>query len=126
MGIPRTLSARISTNAPARFGVAVVATVLALLVARVLSPFVGGAVPYVMALAAVAYSTRYCGAGPSFASAAVSLLAIDFWFIAPTHSLRIMHPADRSNSKSLPMESGPVHASSCGCLSPRLGIRWRG
>src|SRR5579863_266804 len=97
MGIPRTLSARISTNAPARFGVAVVATVLALLVARVLSPFVGGAVPYVMAIAAVAYSTRYCGAGPSFASAAVSLLAIDFWFIAPTHSLRIMHPADRSN-----------------------------
>ena len=97
MGIPRTLSARISANAPARFGVAFLATILALLTVRALSPFVGGSAPYVLALAAVAFSTRYCGTGPSIASAALSLLAIVFWFISPTHSLGIIYAADWFN-----------------------------
>jgi signal transduction histidine kinase len=97
MSIPRTLPARISGNAPARFALAFFAAALALLLARALSPFANAAVPYLLALAAVAFSTRYCGTGPSVASMVLALLGIDFWFISPAHSLVIARGADWSN-----------------------------
>jgi signal transduction histidine kinase len=98
MGRLRTLSARISASTPARFGVAVGATFLALLIARaLLNSVVGGLAPYLTALAGVAFSAWYCGIGPSIASLTFSLLSIDYWFIPPTHSLRIMQMANWYN-----------------------------
>lgn len=90
----RELSARICANAPARFAVAFLATALALLIARGLSPTVNAPVAYLTALAAVAFSSRYCGIWPSIASAAFSLFGIDFWLLAPTHSPRITRISD--------------------------------
>jgi signal transduction histidine kinase len=97
MGIPETLSTRISSSTPARFGVALLATILALLVARGMNALAGGSSPYVAELAAVAFSVWICGTGPAIASLALSLLTVDYWFIPPTHSLRIMHTVDWAN-----------------------------
>ncbi len=97
MGTPQTPSARISASAPARFAVAILAAAAALLVARILNPFVHVSAPYFIALAAVALSTRYCGTGPSIASAALSLLGIELWFIWPTHSFLVRRGADWYN-----------------------------
>jgi signal transduction histidine kinase len=94
MGIPRTLSATISTDNPTRFGVALLATVLALLIGWALNPFLGGAALYLLAIAAVAFTARYCGTGPSIVFAVLSALAIDFWLIPPSHSLHIARPQD--------------------------------
>src|ERR1700722_5876402 len=89
--LPRGTSARIAV----RLGVALVVTLLALLIAKTL--FASGLAPYFTAFAAVAICTRFCGTGPAVASLALSSLAIDYWFIAPTNSLRIMDAADLVN-----------------------------
>jgi signal transduction histidine kinase len=93
MGILGTPSAKVSASTRARFGVAILATLLALLLARALNPFTGASVLYVTTLAAVVFSSWYCGVGPSLASIGLSLLAADYWSIPPTHSFRIMHAA---------------------------------
>lgn len=95
--MPRELSARIYSNTPARFAIAFFSAALALLVARGLNPAVSVPVAYLTALAAIAFTSRYCGAWPSVASAALSLFGIDFWFLAPAHSLRITHMSDWLN-----------------------------
>jgi signal transduction histidine kinase len=97
VGMPRELSARIFANTPARFAIALLSTALALLVASGLNPTVNVPVAYLTALAAVAFSSRYCGTWPSIASVALSLFGIDFWFLAPTHSLRITLMSDWLN-----------------------------
>src|SRR5260370_18960694 len=101
MDIPGTLSTRISASVPARFGVALLATLLALLVDRATSTLAGSSLPYFTAFAAVAFSTWFCGTGPAIASLGLSLLTVDYWFIPPTHSLPIMHTIDRSNFLSV-------------------------
>jgi signal transduction histidine kinase len=68
-----------------------------LLVDRATSALAGSSLPYFTAFAAVAFSTWFCGTGPAVASLALSLLTVDYWFIPPTHSLRIMHTVDRAN-----------------------------
>lgn len=96
MATAQGLSARISANTPARFTVAFVVTAAALLIARPLSSFASVSAAYLLALSAIAFSTRYCGTWPSVASAALSLVGIDFWFLAPAHSLRIASPTNWS------------------------------
>jgi signal transduction histidine kinase len=91
MGILKVPSARISASTPSRFGVAILATLLALLLARALNPFAAAPISYIATLAAVTFSSWYCGIGPSLASIAFSLVAADYWSIPPTHSLRIAH-----------------------------------
>ena len=97
MDIPETFFTRISASVPVRFGVALLAGLLALLVARAASVSGGSSVQYFTAFVAVAFSTWFCGTGPAVASLALSLLAIDYWFLPPTHSLRIMQTVDRAN-----------------------------
>src|SRR5258705_6691936 len=97
MDIRGTLSKRISASVPARFGVALLATLLALLVDRATSALAGSSLPYFTAFAAVAFSTWFCGTGPAVASLVLSLLTVDYWFIPPTHSLRILHTVYRAN-----------------------------
>ena len=94
MGISETSSLRIPASTPARFGVAFVATLLALLAARALNHFADSSAAYITTLAAVAFCGWYCGIMPAIASIAFSLLSIDYWSIAPTHSFRIAHTAD--------------------------------
>jgi len=97
MGIPGTLSTRISASTPARFGIALLAALLAVLMARAMNAMADGSSPYLAAIAAVAFSAWFCGTGPAIASLALSLLTVDYWFIPPTRSLRIMHTVDWAN-----------------------------
>jgi signal transduction histidine kinase len=94
MGISEAPSLKIPANVPVRFGVAFIATILALLIALPLNHFADSSAPYITTLAAVVFCAWYCGLGPSMASIALSLLTIDYWTIPPTHSLRIEHTAD--------------------------------
>ncbi len=96
MGISLTVSATAFARAPFRFGIALLATSLALIIALALHPYDSSA-SYVTTLAAVAFSTWYCGTAPSIASIALSLVGIDYGFISPAHSLRIEHRADWSS-----------------------------
>ncbi len=92
---PGTLLRRTSASTTACFGAALLVTLLALLIARAIST--NGLAPYFTAFAAVAICTRFCGTGPAIASLALSSLTIDYWFIPPTHSLRIMSTTDLAN-----------------------------
>lgn len=96
MGILGTPSTAAFARAPFRYGIALLATSLALLIALALHPYDSSA-SYVTTLAAIAFSTWYCGSAPSIASIALSLLGIDYEFILPVHSLRIEHRADWSS-----------------------------
>jgi hypothetical protein len=76
MVTPRTFPKAISASNPARFGVALLATLLALLVAWAINGLASGLLPYFTALAAVAFCAWFCGTGPAVASGLVSLLTI--------------------------------------------------
>ena len=95
MTSPGTLPRKTSANPTARFGAALVVTLLALLIARAM--LTNGLAPYFTALAAVAICTWFCGTGPAIASLVLSSLTINYWFIPPTHSLRGMNTADLVN-----------------------------
>jgi signal transduction histidine kinase len=61
---------------------------LAALVARLaLNPFLGGYVPYITLVPAVAFSAWYCGVGPSILSVVLALAGARYWFMVPVHSL---------------------------------------
>jgi len=93
MAIDSLLSARISKNAPSRYAAALLATVLALLARWALNPFLGDRGLYLTLFHAVVFSALYCGIGPSMASILVVVLALaggTYWFIPPTHSVRII------------------------------------
>jgi signal transduction histidine kinase len=96
MAIDSLVSARISKNAPSRYGAALLATVLALLARWALNPFLGDRGLYLTLFPAVVFSALYCGIGPSMASILVVVLALagaTHWFIPPTHSVRIISTA---------------------------------
>ena len=76
------------TAAP--YAVAVLATGVALLVHWPLSAFLGDSLPYITLFPAVAFSAWYCGIGPSIATTLLCVAGAKFWFIAPTHSFRIL------------------------------------
>ena len=93
MAIDSLLSARISKNAPSRYAAALLATVLALLARWALNPFLGDRGLYLTLFPAAVFSALYCGIGPSMASILVVVLALagaTYWFIPPTHSVRII------------------------------------
>jgi signal transduction histidine kinase len=96
MGILETPSTGVFARAPFRFGIALLATSLALLIALALHNYDTSA-SYVTTLAAIAFSTWFCGSAPAIASLALSLVGIDYGFIVPTHSLGIDHRADWSS-----------------------------
>lgn len=85
MGMLREVWARIYGNTPSRFAVAFLATGAALLVARALSPAADVPAAYLLGLAAVAFASRYCGRWPSIAGAALMVLGVYFWYLAPAH-----------------------------------------
>jgi signal transduction histidine kinase len=97
MVTPRTFPKAISASNPARFGVALLATLLALLVAWAINGLASGLLPYFTALAAVAFCAWFCGTGPAVASGLVSLLTIALSFTPATNSPQIMHAPDWVN-----------------------------
>ena len=75
-----------------RYAVALLATGLALAVARPLNSLVGDYVSYAPVFLAVAFSTWYCGLGPSAMAMILALAGVRYWFIRPVHILGTVSP----------------------------------
>jgi len=90
MATNASLSTQISETTGIGYAAALLATVVALLVRLGLNPFLGDYVPYITLFPAVAFCAWYCGVGPSILSVVVALIGAQYWFIPPTHSLRIV------------------------------------
>jgi signal transduction histidine kinase len=68
-------------------------TAVAALFARwLLNPVLGSYVPYITFFPAVAFSAWYCGVVPALLTTVLALLAAQYWFVSPTHSLRPAGP----------------------------------
>jgi len=74
-----------------RLAVAVVLTVGALVGTLVIQPLLGSE-PSLMFVAAVALSTRYGGRAAGLLSGALSVLALDYFFVPPLGSIDLSHP----------------------------------
>jgi signal transduction histidine kinase len=77
-----------------RFALALVVTALFVLLRGVLDPVIGSYVPYLAVLPAVIFSVRFCGLGPSLLAMVLAFLGEQYWFIPPTHSLKIVGTAE--------------------------------
>src|ERR1700733_10698771 len=75
-----------------RYGLAVLATIVALLLREALTPLLGENNPYHTVWAAVVFSAWYCGLGPSVVTTVLSLVGVWYWFLPPTHSFAFEHP----------------------------------
>jgi len=75
-----------------RYGLAILAAIVALWFRRLLSPFLGESNPYHTVWAAVFFSAWYCGLGPSISTALISLLGVWYWFLPPTGSFTLRDP----------------------------------
>jgi signal transduction histidine kinase len=75
-----------------RYGLAVLAVIVALLLREVLTPLLGENNPYHTVWAAVVFSAWYCGLGPSVVTTVLSLVGVWYWFLPPTHSFALENP----------------------------------
>jgi len=89
MGRLVATSARISSNAAARYGVAFCAVVLALGVRGALNPVFGDYLPYVTLYPAVALAAWCCGVGPSALVTLVGIVGARYLFLSPKYTLSI-------------------------------------
>ncbi|HLV88156.1 MAG TPA: hypothetical protein VKV39_14315 [Candidatus Sulfotelmatobacter sp.] len=69
-------SQRDKKSTAARYALAVLIAVLALLLREVFSPLLGAHFPYFTVWAAVVFSAWYLGLGPSFATTLICLLGV--------------------------------------------------
>jgi signal transduction histidine kinase len=74
-------SARTLRNALLRYVVAIAATLILLLGCRLLGPFVGNNVTYIILFPVVACVAWYCGVGPSILTIALALGGAMYWLI---------------------------------------------
>ena len=86
MGTIAAFCARLSKSLFARYGLAVLSIFLAFSLRWSLNPFLGDALPYVLLFPAIALSAWCCGVGPSALMIAISLVAVRYFLISPSHS----------------------------------------
>jgi len=84
------LSSQIWSRPWARYAGALLATAIALLARFAVNPILGDYLPYITFFPVVAFAAWYCGIIPSVLVIISSLIATQYWFIPPTHSLRIL------------------------------------
>src|SRR5271155_3178045 len=72
-----------------RYGLAIAASIVALLLRKLLSPLLGVENPYHTVWAAVVFSAWYCGLGPSIATALPSMIGVWYWFLPPSNSFAL-------------------------------------
>src|SRR3981081_1531371 len=89
MGSLAAISARISSNAAARYIVALSAAVLAVAARWLLSPILGYYLPYVTLYPAIAFGAWFCGVGPSVLLTVVGIVGARYFIVVPRYSLSI-------------------------------------
>jgi signal transduction histidine kinase len=77
-----------------RYGLAVAAAVIALLLRALLTPVLGEHNPYHTMWAAVVFSAWYCGLGPSILTTLLGVAGVWYWFLPPFHSLKLVDPKE--------------------------------
>jgi signal transduction histidine kinase len=75
-----------------RYGLAVVAAIVALLLRQLLTPFLGKNNPYHTIWAAVVFSAWFCGLGPSILTSLIGVIGVWYWFLPPFHSFALHDP----------------------------------
>ena len=75
-----------------RYGLAVLATLVALVLRETLTPLYGATNPYHTVWLAVAFSAWYCGLGPSIVTVLLSIVGVWYLFLPPVHSFAIQDP----------------------------------
>src|SRR6202795_4436346 len=75
-----------------RYGLAVLAAIIALLLRRMLTPLLGESYPYHTLWAATVFCAWYCGLGPSILTALAGVVGIWYWFLPPVHSFELQDP----------------------------------
>ena len=75
-----------------RYGLAVLAAIIALLLRRMLTPLLGESYPYHTLWAATVFCAWYCGLGPSVLTALAGIVGIWYWFLPPVHSFELQDP----------------------------------
>jgi len=81
-----------------RYGLALLATAVVLVLRDVLDPVIGNYIPYLAVLPAVLFSAKWCGWGPSVLVTVLGFLGEQYWFIPPIHTLRIVGVAERTGT----------------------------
>lgn len=84
-----SLSNRRSEDALIRYGVAVVATMAVVAAAHFLYIPAGSPLPYLLLFPAIAFSSWYCGLGPSASAVTLAMAGLRYWFVTPLDSLRV-------------------------------------
>ena len=75
-----------------QYGLAVLATLVALLLREVLTPLFGTTNPYHTVWLAVAFSAWYCGTGASIVAVLLSIVGVWYLFLPPIHSFALQNP----------------------------------
>jgi signal transduction histidine kinase len=84
-----SLSSLARKHVVVRYAAAFVVLAVALEVGRITGPVLGAFVPYALAFLAVAFSSWYCGLGPSIVITILTLAALKFWTISPVQTFRV-------------------------------------
>lgn len=77
-----------------RYALAFLLTAVFLFLRGALDPVIGTYIPYLAVLPAVVLAAWFCGLGPSLLAMIIAFLGEQYWFIPPTHTLRIVGKAD--------------------------------
>jgi PAS domain S-box-containing protein len=72
-----------------KYGLGILAAVVALELRELLNPLLGSENPYHTAWAAVAFAAWYCGIGPAIVTVAIDLIGVWYWFLPAYSSFRI-------------------------------------
>jgi signal transduction histidine kinase len=77
-----------------RYGIALAASTLAIVLRWILDPLLGHVAFYVTVYAAVGFCAIVCGYAPAVISAIIGFLGVFYWFVDPRHSLSLIRPAE--------------------------------
>src|ERR1700739_2674242 len=75
-----------------QYGLAVLATVVALPLREMLTPLFGTTNPYHTVWLAVVFSAWYCGTGASVVAVLLSVVGVWYLFLPPSHSFALQNP----------------------------------
>lgn len=92
MSTDRTSEVGNVSDAMRRYGLAILAAIVALWLRQVLSPLLGENNPYHTVWAAVFFSAWYCGLGPSIVTVLLSVVGVWYWFLPRAHLLQLQDP----------------------------------
>ena len=92
MSTDRTSAASHVSDAVRRYGLAILAAIVALWLRQLFSPLLGQGNPYHTLWPAVVFSAWYCGLGPSILTASIGLLGVWYWFLPPYNSFHLQDP----------------------------------